>query len=74
MKPDWREKANCVGTDAESFFPDTVVEARAAIRVCRRCEVQVECLGFARRERIEFGVWGGVWLSAEAARGSSGGV
>lgn len=55
----WVERANCVGTDFEIFFPDKGGSTRDAKIVCGRCDVREACLqaAFDRDER--FGVWGG---------------
>jgi WhiB family redox-sensing transcriptional regulator len=46
-EPDhWRNAANCIGTDPELFFPETN-QTREANRVCRRCDVFLECLNDA---------------------------
>jgi WhiB family redox-sensing transcriptional regulator len=56
-------KANCAGTDAESFFPDISTNARldfAVVRkVCHRCEVMDECLEWALHHEGDYGIWGG---------------
>ena len=58
MPPRWVLRANCAGTDPESFYPHRGQRAAAAIRVCRRCPVLAECLESALEQREE-GVWGG---------------
>ena len=50
----WQKSALCVQTDPEVFFPDQDASARAANRVCSRCEVKSECLedALGRGERF----------------------
>lgn len=55
------ERANCIGTDTESFFYDggPSAENMTARRVCAACEVQAECLEWALVHE-EYGMWGGM--------------
>lgn len=55
----WMDFALCVEVDTELFFPEKGCSPREPKSICRRCEVQVECLGYALRNGIEYGVWGG---------------
>jgi len=60
---EWREQAACNSwhIDPEMFFPLTG-HGKAfdrAVRVCRRCPVQSECLEHATTNRYTDGVWGG---------------
>lgn len=58
-RPEWMALAECRGMDPELFHPgwgESVSEAR---EVCRRCEVQAECLAYAVNNAERFGVWGG---------------
>ena len=58
------ERASCVGTDPEAFFPsvgeDRVSEQVIHVvrRICGSCEIQAECYSYGLRE--PFGIWGGV--------------
>ena len=57
QKPDW-SKANCVGTDTESFFPEPGDSMQAPLKVCSRCAIVNECFSYAiHHER--HGIWGG---------------
>lgn len=61
---DWMNRAACAGLPTDFFFsPDSArheVEADLpGMCVCRHCEVCDECLRYAVRNRIEFGVYGG---------------
>lgn len=57
---DWQERALCAQTDPEAYFPDKGGSTKAAKKVCRSCEVRVECLEYALEHEERFGVWGGL--------------
>lgn len=40
----YRYGALCAQTDPELFYPDKGASARPALMLCRRCDVQQECL------------------------------
>ena len=69
---DWRDSAACRGEDPDLFAPDghtgrwldVIEEAKA---VCRRCPVIDRCGQWARENRAEFGVWGGLTEKERAA-------
>jgi hypothetical protein len=63
----WREQAQCVGADANRFFPEPwdQLSRLDAIEYCQRCPVQIEC----RTEAVNLeaiqgwqiqGIWGGM--------------
>ena len=56
----WKLRGACRGLDADIFFPDRGASTRLAKTVCRRCEVQEECLEYAVNNREKFGIWGGL--------------
>lgn len=56
---DWQTAAACRGLDPEVFFAATDEPTRAALAVCSRCPVRVECLGYAIAAGERFGIWGG---------------
>jgi WhiB family redox-sensing transcriptional regulator len=55
----WRDHANCLGVDADLFFPERGAHGQTADAkaVCAGCSVRAECLDYGMHERI--GVWGG---------------
>jgi WhiB family redox-sensing transcriptional regulator len=57
----WQDRARCVETDPEVFFPEQGSVPREAKRICAGCEVRAECLAWAlaQPERL-LGVWGGL--------------
>lgn len=71
MTMDWREKAACLQSDPELFFPvgntgpalDQIDRAKG---VCASCEVTEMCLEYALTTGQDCGVWGG--LSEEERR------
>ena len=61
----WRNRAACLGSDPELFFPvgDTgsaLLQIEEAKTVCGRCEVTQTCLRWALESGQEAGVWGGL--------------
>lgn len=63
---DFRDRAACVGTDPEIFFPVGAPgapvyerELAKAKAVCRRCPVMIDCYFYALDQGIEYGVYGG---------------
>lgn len=64
----WDDFAVCRQVDPDLFYPDSELHPgtqTAAISICERCPVQVECLARALDQREPFGVWGG---TSEAVR------
>lgn len=58
---DWRNSALCAQVDPEAWFPEKGRSNKDAKRICRTCEVRVECLEYAlSQEDDELGVWGGL--------------
>jgi WhiB family redox-sensing transcriptional regulator len=56
---DWRDSALCAQVDPEAWFPAKGQPNKDAKRICRSCEVRVECLEYAlSQEEDEPGVWG----------------
>ena len=60
----WRERAACLDTPSDLFFPDargrTVAKAIApAQRICARCPVRAECYDYGVATNAPTGVWGG---------------
>lgn len=68
---DWRDRAACREVGHVPFFPDGAIWAprdyMPALRVCRSCPVQAECLEFALTNDERHGIWGGV-LPADRAK------
>lgn len=56
----WRDRARCAETDPEAFYPEKGEPTEPARRVCRNCEVRVQCLEYALANDERFGVWGGL--------------
>lgn len=61
MKDNWRLDALCAQMDGELFFPETThtAEHKKARQICFRCPVREQCLEYALRNRVDFGIWGG---------------
>lgn len=56
---DWRDKAVCMQTDPEMFFPEKGGSTREAKKLCLGCEVIDQCLKYAVDNDERFGIWGG---------------
>ena len=56
----WQDGANCMGANADLFFPERGASTRSAKAICRECEVRLECLEFAITTGEKFGIWGGM--------------
>lgn len=61
---DWRHRAACRDEDPELFFPVSDMgpgakQAENAKSVCARCPVRSECLAYALRNGLDYGVFGG---------------
>lgn len=57
---EWQNFANCLGVDANLFFPERGASTTTAKEVCRGCVVRQECLDYALRHGEKFGIWGGL--------------
>lgn len=58
--PEWMADAACAGMDPDTFFPHDTDGATAAKAICRRCDVQIECLAYALEQDEKLGIWGGM--------------
>ena len=63
----WQDRAACGGMEALLFFgPDNEPRSAREIReakakaVCQTCPVRVQCLDYALRNSIRYGIWGGL--------------
>ena len=59
---EWMKDAACRDhEDPDLWFPgadrDNTLLAKA---ICAECPVQIDCLTYARTERIDHGIWGGL--------------
>ncbi len=67
MNQEWREEASCKGVDVNVFVPLGIpIKGRRgrgtyaiARTFCSLCPVISECLDYAVREVVEFGMFGG---------------
>jgi WhiB family redox-sensing transcriptional regulator len=63
---DWRNKAECVKTDPELFFPvgetsrSDIDQIQKAKSFCAKCLVTSQCLQYALETNQDSGVWGGL--------------
>lgn len=58
--PAWFDRAACEGLDPDLFFAERGESIALAREICNGCPVQAECLDYALRHRITYGVWGGL--------------
>lgn len=58
----WMKDAACKGQDQKHFFPDRGANGghHKAKQVCAGCSVRVDCLRYALKNNISYGVWGGL--------------
>ena len=56
----WAAYAACRSADPELFFPGTDSASSEAVKICRSCAVQNQCLAWALDNRVRYGVWGGL--------------
>lgn len=56
----WCLKAACHGVDVELFYSEQEADIRAALALCRSCEVRATCFQVAVTDGEPFGIWGGV--------------
>ena len=72
--PNWRNRAACLGTDPETWFPlndaeygPALLQAEDAKAICNnRCPVRDACLEWALATNQGFGVWGGLTVKERA--------
>lgn len=55
----WMGQAACAGTALALYF-DNVDDYDVAKRTCANCSVATECLAYAAKHGIDYGVWGGM--------------
>ncbi len=56
----WQADANCMGADADLFFPERGASTRRAKAICAECAAQPQCLEYAIVNGERFGIWGGL--------------
>lgn len=56
----WIDRAACRNENPDLFFPERGESSREAKDICRPCPVKVECIDYAMRHRITYGIWGGL--------------
>lgn len=63
----------CGSTDPEAYFPEKGGSNRPVKAVCwGSCPVRAECLDYALRYGVEFGVWGGLSYAERQALSGAG--
>ena len=61
----WRQRAACRRADPDLFFPvgpagPALNQVTQAKRLCLACTVRRDCLDWAMRNQIQYGIWGGL--------------
>jgi WhiB family transcriptional regulator, redox-sensing transcriptional regulator len=63
----WQDDAPCRGLDVTLFFGqdreqphDRAAREAAAKEICRSCPVRTQCLDYAIKHAIRYGLWGGM--------------
>lgn len=56
----WIERAECRGKGVDLFFVERGYTPYEALEMCRVCPVKRECLDYAVKNGLSYGVWGGV--------------
>lgn len=56
----WAALAACKGSEPDLWFPERGQSLNSAKAVCGHCPVRHDCLDYALRWGITFGVWGGL--------------
>ena len=54
----WRDRALCKGQDTTMFYDQRYYHS--VRKMCAECPSRSECLDFAVRNDIRFGLWGGL--------------
>lgn len=70
----WMDSALCAEVATEVFFPEKGQVDRASIakKLCASCDVAAQCLEYALRNEIEYGIFGGVTaVSRRRMRGAA---
>jgi WhiB family transcriptional regulator, redox-sensing transcriptional regulator len=60
----WRSAGACLSADPDLFFPISSTgpaerQIAKAKTICAGCQVRRECLDFALRNHLAYGIWGG---------------
>ena len=57
---DFLSSALCREHDVSIFFPNSGSAGNKAKKICAECSVKIECLEYALKNNIQYGMWGGV--------------
>lgn len=57
---EWEDKALCATVGGDAWYPEKGESTFDAKKICRLCEVRLECLQAALDRDERFGVWGGL--------------
>jgi WhiB family redox-sensing transcriptional regulator len=60
------ERAKCRGNEDPAFFPEKGDNSLEVGKYCASCPVQVDCLEYAIKYRLDEGYWGGMSANQRA--------
>lgn len=63
MSAPWMKQSACSTVGGDWWFPEVGQPATMARAICDRCDVSRECLEYALKHRISYGIWGGLSAS-----------
>lgn len=69
----WSARAACTGSNPDLWFPERGVNPDDARAICATCPVRRECVDYAVRWDIQFGIWGGLSVRERRRLGRSAG-
>ncbi len=55
----WRSQSACRGKDVNLFFPENDEPTEIAEKICKACSVRAECLDYAIKYDMRYGIWSG---------------
>jgi WhiB family transcriptional regulator, redox-sensing transcriptional regulator len=69
LDTEWMREGICSQTDPDAWVSDLTVPTQVAAlkKICGSCPVQSECLSYALKENLQYGVWGGTTPSERRA-------
>lgn len=56
----WMREGDCLGADAELFYPGQGEDTAPAKAICRTCPVKETCAEHAIVTAEKYGIWGGL--------------
>jgi WhiB family redox-sensing transcriptional regulator len=60
LPPEWTKQALCAEVDPVIFFPEIGDNVSNAKRICKACDVRLQCLDYSLQNNERYGIWGGL--------------